>query len=269
MNFAAETHVDRSINCSDKFIKTNIFGTANLLNCSLNYIEKKKSQKKFKFLHVSTDEVYGSLGDHGSFNEFSPYNPSSPYSASKASSDHLVRAWYKTYGLPTIITNCSNNYGPYQFPEKLIPLVILNALKGKKLPVYGNGQQIRDWLYVEDHVKALLQVLSKGRVGQTYNIGGNCENTNIQVVEAICDTLDSLIPSKKSHRALISFVEDRPGHDMRYAIDNTKIENELGWTAKEQFDTGLNKTVSWYLQNKNWVDGCNRDEFSKGFLGKH
>lgn len=255
MHFAAESHVDRSIDGPSDFIQTNIVGTFNLLEVARNYWADLPAEKKenFRFHHISTDEVYGSLGATGLFHEETPYQPNSPYSASKASSDHLVRAWHHTYGLPVITTNCSNNYGPYQFPEKLIPLVTLNALAGKRLPVYGKGDNIRDWLYVDDHARALLLVLEKGRVGEVYNVGGRNERTNLEVVHSICDILDEIrpLPSHKSRRQLIEFVKDRPGHDQRYAIDATKLENELGWKAQETFDSGIRKTVEWYLKNCN------------------
>ena len=260
MHLAAESHVDRSIDGPSKFIETNIFGTYVLLEQSKEYWlsldEKKKNN--FKFHHVSTDEVYGDLGQKDSlFTEETPYSPSSPYSASKASSDHLVRAWHRTFNLPTLITNCSNNYGPYQFPEKLIPLMILNAIKGKSLPVYGNGKQVRDWLYVEDHAKALLLVALKGEIGSTYNIGGNNQIQNIEVVKTLCSILDDLVPSKidgiSKYDQLIINVEDRAGHDTRYAIDSSKILNELGWVPQETFQTGIKKTVSWYLENYNKI----------------
>jgi dTDP-glucose 4,6-dehydratase len=259
MHLAAESHVDRSIDGPDEFIKTNIVGTFNLLEQSRKYYNSLTSVKKkaFRFHHISTDEVYGDLMEKDNcFTEETPYSPSSPYSASKASSDHLVRAWRRTYGLPSIITNCSNNYGPYHFPEKLIPHVILNALGGKSLPIYGNGLQIRDWLFVEDHVKALLTVATEGTVGETYNIGGHNEKTNIEVVEMICDLLEELAPEKpagvESYRELIEFVKDRPGHDARYAIDASKIQRELSWMPEETFETGLRKTVQWYLENSAW-----------------
>jgi dTDP-glucose 4,6-dehydratase len=259
IHLAAESHVDRSIDDPKDFIKTNIFGTYTILEQTKKYWQSLQGQKKdnFRFLHVSTDEVYGDLGSTKDyFSEKTPYNPSSPYSASKASSDHLVKAWFRTYNLPVIITNCSNNYGPYQFPEKLIPHIILNAIAGKLLPVYGNGTQIRDWLYVNDHVRALLTVAFKGLIGETYNIGGNNEIQNIEVVTEICKLLDELIPSKlnglDSFSDLISFVQDRPGHDVRYAIDTSKIKNDLGWHAKEDFISGIRKTVQWYLDNLNW-----------------
>lgn len=256
MHLAAETHVDRSIDDPSIFIKSNIVGTFNLLEISRNYWNNLIPDKKDKFVfhHVSTDEVYGDLDDSGLFNEETRYDPSSPYSASKASSDHLVRAWYKTYGLPMIITNCSNNYGAYQYPEKLIPLIILNALEGMPLPIYGSGKQVRDWLYVEDHAKALRLSLENGKIGQTYNIGGHNEKTNIEVVNIICDLLDKLIPLSQyiPHRSLISHVSDRPGHDKRYAVDAKKIQENLNWLPNETFESGIEKTVKWYLENKEW-----------------
>lgn len=259
MHLAAESHVDRSIDAPSEFIETNIIGTYNLLEASRTYWKQlsEKKQLGFKFHHISTDEVFGDLdGPEELFTEETAYAPSSPYSASKASSDHLVRAWLRTYGLPTIITNCSNNYGPYHFPEKLIPLIILNALKGKPLPVYGNGQQIRDWLYVEDHAEALYIVATTGKAGETYNIGGHNEKANIDVVKTICSLLEECVPNKpfnvEKYSNLITHVSDRPGHDMRYAIDATKIERELGWKPKETFESGLRKTVKWYLNNEEW-----------------
>ena len=256
MHLAAETHVDRSIDDPSIFIKSNIVGTFNLLEVSRNYWNNLIPDKKDKFVfhHVSTDEVYGDLDDSGLFNEETRYDPSSPYSASKASSDHLVRAWYKTYGLPMIITNCSNNYGAYQYPEKLIPLIILNALEGMPLPVYGSGKQVRDWLYVEDHAKALRLSIENGKIGQTYNIGGHNEKTNIEVVNIICDLLDKLLPLSQyiPHRSLISHVSDRPGHDKRYAVDAKKIQENLNWLPDETFESGIEKTVKWYLENKKW-----------------
>lgn len=257
MHLAAESHVDRSILGPSAFIQTNIVGTFHLLEAARRYWEKLSSQQKdaFRFHHISTDEVFGDLPfDSGIFTETTPYNPSSPYSASKASSDHLVRAWHHTYGLPTLISNCSNNYGPYHFPEKLIPLVILSALDEKPLPIYGEGKNIRDWLYVEDHARALETIVRHGKVGESYNVGGHNERTNLQVVEAICDVLDTVKPwkNKKSYRELISFVKDRAGHDRRYAIDPTKIMTELHWKPQETFDTGLKKTVKWYLDNAWW-----------------
>ena len=255
MHLAAETHVDRSIENPNSFINTNILGTLNLLECSREYISNKKTN--FLFHHISTDEVYGDLEDSSSFfSESTSYSPSSPYSASKASSDHFVRAWFRTFKVPALITNCSNNYGPYHFPEKLIPHMILNALKGKSLPIYGNGMQIRDWLYVDDHVKALLKVATEGKVGETYNIGGHNEKTNIEVVNKICELLDELCQKKpcgvNRFSELITYVDDRPGHDKRYAIDASKIKNELGWVPEETFESGLRKTVKWYIDNQNW-----------------
>jgi len=250
-HFAAESHVDRSIKDPGSFIQTNIVGTFNLLETA------KARGNKFKiFHHVSTDEVYGSLGAEGLFSEDMPYRPNSPYSASKAAADHLVRAYYKTFGLPVTVSNCSNNYGPYQFPEKLIPLVVLNALEGKTLPVYGDGKNVRDWLYVEDHCKAIWTIMNSGNIGETYNVGGNAEIENIVIVQMICDILDKASPSAsgKSRRELISFVQDRPGHDRRYAIDFTKLKTELGWFPQESFESGLKKTVNWYLHQKKWVE---------------
>ncbi|MGE8504103.1 MAG: dTDP-glucose 4,6-dehydratase [Pseudomonas sp.] len=259
MHLAAESHVDRSIDGPAAFIQTNIVGTYSLLESTRAYWLGLDAQRKtnFRFHHISTDEVYGDLHDIDDlFTETTPYAPSSPYSASKAASDHLVRAWQRTYGLPVLITNCSNNYGPYHFPEKLIPLMILNALAGKPLPVYGNGQQVRDWLYVEDHARALLKVVSKGKVGETYNIGGHNEQKNLDVVRAICTLLEELAPQKPTgisrYEELITYVQDRPGHDLRYAIDASKIERELGWVPQETFETGLRKTVQWYLENLDW-----------------
>jgi dTDP-glucose 4,6-dehydratase len=267
MHLAAESHVDRSIDGPAEFVQTNIVGTCVLLEAARDYFNglEDVAKKAFRFHHVSTDEVYGSLGEEGLFTEETPYQPSSPYSASKASSDHMVRAWHKTFGLPVVISNCSNNYGPCQFPEKLLPLMILNALGNKSLPVYGTGQNVRDWLYVDDHARALRLVLAKGIVGETYNIGGNSEMTNLAVVEKICDLLDELAPAGEgSYRSLIKFVTDRPGHDLRYAIDATKIMRDLGWSPREDFDTGLRKTVKWYLDNDDWcqrvLDGRYRFE---------
>jgi len=259
MHLAAESHVDRSIDGPAEFIETNIVGTYQLLEATRQYWNQLGEIRKssFRFHHISTDEVYGDLeGPEDLFTEKTSYAPSSPYSASKASSDHLVRAWQRTYGLPTLITNCSNNYGPYHFPEKLIPLVILNAIEGKPLPIYGNGMQIRDWLYVEDHARALYKVVSEGIVGETYNIGGHNEKANIDVVKSICKLLEELVPHKpngiESYESLITYVKDRPGHDLRYAIDASKIENELGWKPTETFDSGLRNTVEWYLNDKTW-----------------
>ncbi|MCH4899347.1 MULTISPECIES: dTDP-glucose 4,6-dehydratase [Pseudomonas] len=260
MHLAAESHVDRSIDGPSDFIQTNIVGTYSLLEAARAYWQGLAEPEKsaFRFHHISTDEVYGDLhGIDDLFTETTPYAPSSPYSASKAASDHLVRAWHRTYGLPVLLTNCSNNYGPYHFPEKLIPLVILNALAGKPLPVYGNGQQVRDWLFVDDHARALLKVVTEGAVGETYNIGGHNEQKNIEVVHAICSLLEELAPNNKPQgfarfADLITFVKDRPGHDLRYAIDAGKIERELGWVPEETFETGLRKTVQWYLDNRQW-----------------
>lgn len=271
MHLAAESHVDRSIDGPAAFIETNIVGTYTLLEAARAWWNTLARDKKsaFRFHRISTDEVYGDLHDSGAFfTETTAYAPSSPYSASKASSDHLVRAWQRTYGLPALVTNCSNNYGPYHFPEKLIPLTILNALAGKPLPVYGNGQQIRDWLFVEDHARALYQVATRGEPGETYNIGGHNERKNIEVVETICDLLEELAPHKPDglacYRDLITFVADRPGHDLRYAIDATKIERELGWTPDETFTSGMRKTVAWYLANESWwrqvLDGSYQGE---------
>ena len=260
MHLAAESHVDRSIDGPGDFIHTNMVGTFTLLEATRAYWDQLAEAKKaaFRFHHVSTDEVYGDLhGTDDLFTETTPYAPSSPYSASKAASDHLVRAWQRTYGLPTLVTNCSNNYGPYHFPEKLIPHIILNALHGKALPVYGNGQQIRDWLYVEDHARALVEVVTKGQVGETYNIGGHNEQRNLTVVHTICDLLEEIAPNRKPqaiqyYRDLITFVKDRPGHDARYAIDASKIERELGWSPQETFESCMRKTVQWYLDNESW-----------------
>jgi dTDP-glucose 4,6-dehydratase len=256
MHLAAESHVDRSIDGPAEFIRTNVVGTFTLLETAREYLRAADdaTRERFRLLHVSTDEVFGSLGPDGHFTEDTPYDPRSPYSASKAASDHLARAWYHTYDVPVLVTNCSNNYGPYQFPEKLIPLTIRNALRGRKLPVYGQGDNVRDWLFVDDHACALLQVLRRGRVGHTYNIGGRNEQTNIAVVRAICTLLDELLPDSpyRPHSNLIEFVPDRPGHDYRYAIDASKIERELGWRPAETFETGLRKTVKWYLANEAW-----------------
>lgn len=256
VHFAAESHVDRSISGPLEFINTNVVGTSILLDESLKYYKSLDGSTKdnFRFLHVSTDEVFGQLGLVGKFTEETRYDPSSPYSASKASSDHLVRAWNRTYGLPILITNCSNNYGPFQFPEKLIPLMIINAISGKKLPIYGTGENVRDWLYVNDHCRAILSVIEKGNIGHTYNIGGNCEKSNVDVVKLICDILDDIKPSRTSYSNQISFVEDRPGHDFRYAIDTHKIRRELNWEPEESFETGIKKTIHWYLENNIWVE---------------
>ena len=257
IHLAAESHVDRSIDGPSEFIQTNIIGTYTLLEASRAFWSELTDNKReqFRFLHVSTDEVYGSLGKDGYFNEQSPYKPNSPYSASKAASDHLVRAWNRTFGLPVITTNCSNNYGPYQFPEKLIPLMILNAQRGRPLPVYGKGDNIRDWLFVEDHARALRLLLEKGSIGDNYNIGGRNERSNIDVVKNICTLLDELLPNSpyRNHSSLITFVNDRPGHDQRYAIDSSKIMNEFGWKPFETFESGLRKTIEWYIGNSEWV----------------
>jgi len=255
-HFAAESHVDRSIAEPDAFIKTNITGTFNLLEMARRY-----KDHIMLFHHVSTDEVYGTLGADGFFTEDTPYSPSSPYSASKAASDHLVRAYHKTYSIPVTLSNCSNNYGPYQFPEKLIPLMILNALEGEPLPVYGDGRNIRDWLYVKDHCKAVWTIMKEGRRGETYNIGGRCEMYNIDVVRMICDLLGQIKPGGKSGRHLITFVKDRPGHDLRYAIDFSKLEKELGWTPAESFETGMKKTIQWYLDNPGWISRVKSGEY--------
>jgi dTDP-glucose 4,6-dehydratase len=273
MHLAAESHVDRSIEGPAEFIDTNIVGTYTLLEVTRAYWNELEGQSKadFRFHHVSTDEVYGSLGETGLFTETTPYQPNSPYSASKAASDHLVRAWHHTYGLPVVTSNCSNNYGPHQFPEKLIPHMILNALDGKSLPIYGDGSNIRDWLYVDDHVRALVQIFERGRIGDTYNVGGHNERTNLKVVITLCDLLDELLPESihRPHRNLITYVKDRPGHDRRYAIDAGKIERELGWIPDETFASGLRKTVQWYLDNRDWVSrvrsGDYRDWIEKNY----
>jgi dTDP-glucose 4,6-dehydratase len=271
-HFAAESHVDRSIDGPKAFLETNVNGTFEMLCAARAYWERLSSpeREKFRFLHISTDEVYGSLGpDDPAFHETTPYAPSSPYSASKAASDHFVRAFYHTYGFPTLTTNCSNNYGPYQFPEKLIPLMILNALEGKPLPVYGDGQNVRDWLEVGDHCRALRRVLDAGRLGETYNIGGKSERANLQVVETICDTVDALRPGLPHApcRSLIRFVKDRPGHDRRYAIDASKIERELGWRPRENFESGLRRTVQWYLEHPEWVERVTSGKYRRERLG--
>ena len=274
MHLAAESHVDRSIDGPAAFIETNIVGTYTLLEASRAYWNSLDDEKNaaFRFHHISTDEVYGDLeGTDDLFTETTPYAPSSPYSASKASSDHLVRAWLRTYGLPTIVTNCSNNYGPFHFPEKLIPLMILNALDGKPLPVYGNGQQIRDWLFVEDHARALYKVVTEGEIGETYNIGGHNEKANIDVVRTICDLLEELAPNKPAgvakYEDLITYVKDRPGHDVRYAIDAAKIGRELGWKPQETFESGIRKTVEWYLNNKKWWSRVLDGSYNRERLG--
>ena len=266
MHLAAESHVDRSVDGPGDFIQTNIVGTFTLLQAALAYWQKNPNDQ-FLFHHVSSDEVYGELGETGYFTEITPYDPNSPYSATKASSDHLARAWRATYGLPVVITNCSNNYGSHQFPEKVIPLMIINALHNKALPVYGKGNAVRDWLHVNDHVRALYLVATTGKTGETYNIGGNCEKTALEVITAICETLQKLVPAQNEpYTSLITFVTDRPGHDFRYAIDASKIENELGWTPEETFETGLEKTVSWYLENQEWCDTVSAD-YSQERLG--
>jgi dTDP-glucose 4,6-dehydratase len=271
INFAAESHVDRSIDGPREFLQTNVNGTFNLLSAALAYWRSLDDQaaKRFRFLQVSTDEVYGSLGENGKFVETTPYAPNSPYSASKAAADHFVRAFHHTYGLPTLITNCSNNYGPFQFPEKLIPLMVLNALEGKPLPVYGDGLNVRDWLYVEDHCDAIRIVLDQGRPGGVYNIGGNCEKTNLDLVTTLCQVVDDLA-RELHHRpcsSLISFVTDRPGHDRRYAIDASKIERELGWRPTTSFESGLRSTVQWYIDNREWVDGVTTGKYRRERLG--
>ncbi|MDD4309235.1 MAG: dTDP-glucose 4,6-dehydratase [Candidatus Cloacimonetes bacterium] len=271
INFAAESHVDRSIDGPLEFVHTNVMGTAVLLQNALELYRTLDEEQKanFRFHHVSTDEVYGSLGDEGFFLETTPYDPSSPYSASKASSDHLVRAWQHTFGLPVLITNCSNNYGSYQFPEKLIPLMILNCLEHKPLPVYGKGLNVRDWLYVTDHCEAITSVIRRGNPGQTYNIGGNNEIKNIDIVLTICQLLDELMPSAKlsSYQELITYVQDRPGHDLRYAIDASKIKNELGWSPKESFETGIRKTIAWYITNEEWWRNIQSKKYQQQRLG--
>jgi dTDP-glucose 4,6-dehydratase len=269
MHLAAESHVDRSITGAKAFIETNVMGSFILLEAARDYWMGLAGEEKarFRFLHVSTDEVYGSLGLEGLFTETTPYDPSSPYSASKAASDHLAKAWYRTYGLPVVTSNCSNNYGPYHFPEKLIPLNILNALEGKPLPVYGDGSNIRDWLYVEDHARALHLIASKGRLGETYNVGGRNERSNIDVVRRICAIMDELAPKNYKHETLIRFVTDRPGHDQRYAIDATKLETELGWKAREDFTSGIEKTVRWFLDNVDWWRPLRGDVYAGERLG--
>jgi dTDP-glucose 4,6-dehydratase len=271
VHFAAESHVDRSIDGPMEFVQTNLVGTATLLNSALEYYRTldEEAKKHFRFHNVSTDEVFGSLGENGMFTEETPYDPSSPYSASKAGSDHLVRAWQRTFGLPITISNCSNNYGPYQFPEKLIPLMILNCLAHKPLPVYGKGINVRDWLFVTDHCEAINIIIRKGKVGETYNIGGHNEMKNIDIVTTICKILDEMEPSKKlkSYTELITFVQDRPGHDLRYAIDATKIEKELGWKPAETFATGIRKTVAWYLENKQWWQNIQNNKYRQERLG--
>ncbi len=271
VNLAAESHVDRSIDRPAEFVQTNVVGTFNLLQAARRFWDglPEPERSGFRFLHVSTDEVYGSLGPTGYFTEATAYAPNSPYSASKAASDHFVRAYHQTYGLPVLVTNCSNNYGPYQFPEKLIPLMILNALDGKPLPVYGDGRQVRDWLFVEDHCRAIRTVLHRGTPGQTYNIGGNCERTNLEVVERVCSIVDRLRPGlpHSPSSSLITFVTDRPGHDRRYAVDTGKIRDELGWQPQEDFQSGLQRTVGWYLDARSWVERVGSGEYRRERLG--
>ncbi len=271
VNFAAESHVDRSIDSPEEFVQSNVVGTVRLLAAVCSYWQQLKGNEaeQFRFLHVSTDEVYGSLGSSGAFTEETPYQPNSPYAASKASSDHFVRAYHQTYGLPTVLTNCSNNYGPRQLPEKLIPRMILNALEGKRLPIYGDGLHVRDWIYVEDHCRALHRVLTNGKVGEGYNIGGDCELTNLELVQTVCDIVDRLAPNlpHRPSRDLIEFVEDRPGHDQRYAIDSTKIRQELGWKSLCDFSTGLEQTVRWYLESRDWVENRMNDASLRKRLG--
>lgn len=275
MHLAAESHVDRSIDGPGEFIQTNVVGTYELLEAARSYYTALADDKKasFRFHHISTDEVYGDLGETGLFTEETSYEPSSPYSASKAASDHLVRAWHRTYQLPVVLTNCSNNYGPYHFPEKLIPLIILNALEGKQLPVYGDGKQVRDWLYVEDHARALYKVVTEGKLGETYNIGGFNEKQNIEVVKTICNHLNELIVNKPANlndfNELITFVKDRPGHDVRYAIDATKINKELGWQPEETFESGILKTIKWYLENQTWCKNVQDGSYQRERLGNH
>ncbi len=269
MHLAAESHVDRSLSGSDAFIQTNIVGTQTLLEAARGYWVSLDAPRRetFRFLHVSTDEVYGSLGAQGLFEETTPYDPSSPYAASKAAADHLASAWHRSYGLPVVISNCSNNYGPYHFPEKLIPLIILNALEGRELPVYGDGSNIRDWLFVEDHAAALYTIVRSGQPGEKYNVGGNCERSNLDVVSGICDVLDDIRPQAMSRRDLIKFVADRPGHDQRYAIDAGKIQRDLGWQPTVDFEEGLARTVRWYLQNQDWWKPLRKDVYSGERLG--
>jgi dTDP-glucose 4,6-dehydratase len=269
INLAAESHVDRSIDAPDAFLTTNVLGTATLMQAARSWLDGEGRDKadRFRFLQVSTDEVYGSLGETGLFTEETPYDPSSPYSASKAAADHLAMAWHRTYGFPALVSNCSNNYGPYHFPEKLIPLIILNALDGKPLPVYGDGRQVRDWLYVEDHARALVTILTEGRPGRKYNVGGGNERTNIEVVRAICAVLDRLKPGAAPHDRLIRHVADRPGHDRRYAIDAGRIETELGWRAAVDFETGIERTVAWYLDRRDWWEPIRSGVYQGGRLG--
>ena len=258
MHLAAESHVDRSIDGPLEFIQTNIVGTYNMLESCRSYFQKLDAEEQdvFRFHHISTDEVFGSLGDEGLFTEDSPYQPNSPYSASKASSDHLVRAWHETFGFPAVLSNCSNNYGPYQYPEKLLPVIISKAVAGEPIPVYGNGMNVRDWLYVDDHARALVTIMQKGRVGRSYNVGGNEERSNIDVVKTVCGILDEIVPAAdgRPYASLIEYVADRPGHDQRYAIDATRIRDELGWQPSETFQSGMKKTVEWYLSNQDWVE---------------
>ncbi len=269
MHLAAESHVDRSITGAQVFLETNIMGTYSLLEAARGYWMQLSIEKQpgFRFLHVSTDEVYGSLGADGLFTEETPYDPSSPYSSSKAASDHLAIAWHRTYGLPVIISNCSNNYGPFQFPEKLIPLMVLNAMSGQELPVYGDGLNVRDWLFVDDHAKALLLIAQKGELGQKYNVGGHNERSNLEVVHTICDILDEIDPQDERRRSLIHFVTDRPGHDHRYAIDSSKLQSELGWKAEENFETGIRKTIQWYIDNPSWWQPLRSNVYSGTRLG--
>ena len=269
VHFAAESHVDRSIEGPQVFIETNVMGTFNMLQQAWLYFQTLRGEKKskFRFLHVSTDEVYGSLGPTGAFTETTPYAPNSPYSASKAGSDHLVRAYHHTYGLPVLTTNCSNNYGPYQFPEKLIPLMIDKAMNNEALPIYGDGKNVRDWLYVEDHCRAIETVIAKGRLGEVYNVGGNEERQNIEIVNTVCEILDEICPGDKPKNELITYVKDRPGHDQRYAIDASKLWNELGWQPKETFDSGIQKTIQWYLDNQIWVDRVKDGSYQGQRLG--
>ncbi len=271
VNFAAESHVDRSIDGPADFVETNVVGLFRLLEATRDYWQdlEPPAASQFRLLHVSTDEVFGSLGPEGAFSETTPYAPNSPYSASKAAGDHFARAYHHTYGLPVLVTNCSNNYGPYQFPEKLIPLMVLNALEGKPLPVYGDGQQVRDWLYVEDHCRAIQAVLTRGAVGETYNIGGNCERTNLEVVEAICRTVDRLRPGLPHApcSSLVKFVRDRPGHDRRYAIDASKIRNDLGWVPEEDFESGLERTIRWFLDHAEWCERVTSGKYRRERLG--
>jgi len=269
IHLAAESHVDRSITGSAAFIDTNIVGTYNLLEASRRYCARRSVEfrARFRFIHVSTDEVYGSLGPTGYFCENSPYDPSSPYSASKAASDHLALAWHRTYGLPIVVSNCSNNYGPYQFPEKLLPLIIINAFEGKTLPVYGDGSNVRDWLHVEDHARGLIMLLTSGRPGEKYNFGGNSERTNLAVVKQICDAIDRLAPRREARRSLIRFVPDRPGHDKRYAIDATKARRQLGWRPTIGFEAGIASTVEWYLENSSWWESSRKTIYDGSRLG--